>query len=91
MTEHTPEDVARYMLRRLQETSYLYQEQIVYEIQSKFGERFTYTNENGNLAIDRLVLKEFRELSGEDVVWERSERLWRRRASYDPQDKRQVD
>ena len=56
---------------------------IPYEIARRFGEEFTYHNENGNLAIDRRVLKAFRKLTGDSVVWERGERLWRRREGYD--------
>jgi hypothetical protein len=33
-----------------------------------------YENENGNLAINRQVLKEFRKLTEKTVVWERGVR-----------------
>jgi hypothetical protein len=51
----------------------------------RFGSDCVYENENGNLAIDRKVLSEFRKLTTDDVVWERGERLWRRREDYDPE------
>jgi hypothetical protein len=62
------------MLDTLSMRNYLYQEEAVYEIHEKFGEDFTYDNDNGNLAIRRDVLAAFRRLSGDGVVWDRSER-----------------
>jgi hypothetical protein len=85
----TPEDVARWMLEELKREKYLYQETVVYDIESKFGEKFTYVNENGNLSIDRRVLREFRKLTEDIVVWERRERLWRFRENYDESGRRQ--
>jgi hypothetical protein len=40
--------------------------------QETFGDQFTYDNDNdnGNLAIARSVLKEFRQLTP-DAIWER--------------------
>lgn len=72
-------EVAEWMLKQLDEQVYLYQESVVYDIYAKFGEEFIYYNENGNLAIDRAVLKEFKKLSGDEVVWCRGDRYWRRR------------
>jgi len=43
-------------------------------------EGHVYTNQNGNLAISKEVLEEFRKL---DVVWERDERCWRKRTNLD--------
>ncbi len=77
------------MLEELKREKYLHQQTVVYDIESKFGEEFTYVNENGNLAIDRRVLKEFRNLTGDNVVWERGERLWRFREDYDEDGRRQ--
>ena len=80
----TPSDVAKWMLEELnRRQDCLYQEQVVHDIESKFGDGFTYTNEDGNQAIERLVLKEFRSLTGDDVVWERSDKLWRKREDHD--------
>ena len=87
----TPKDVAAWMLQALEERQYLYQEDVVYEIATEFGEEFTYLNANGNLAIDKRVLREFRKLTEATVVWERSERMWRRRMESDPPGSRQVD
>jgi hypothetical protein len=69
----------------------LYQEETAHLLREKFGEEYTYINENGNLAIDRTVLKEFRALTEKTVVWERGERLWRTRERFDTPNKRQSD
>jgi hypothetical protein len=71
------------MLAELRREDYLYQQTVVYDIESEFGEEFTYTNENGNLAIAPQVLKEFRALTGDTVIWVKSERVWRFREDYD--------
>ena len=85
----TARDVAKWMLKKLEEVKYLYQEEVVYEISEKFGEEFTYINENGNDAIDRAVLKEFRKLTSDSVIWERGERMWRFREEYDEEGRSQ--
>ena len=79
----TTEEVAQWMLSSVLETGRLYQETGVYSIRDKFGEEFTYINENGNLAIDKNVLKAFRKISNDLVIWERGDRAWRQRADYD--------
>jgi Family of unknown function (DUF6953) len=78
------------MVDQLKGQHWLYQEMVVSEILEKFGEEFVYYNENGNLAISRPVLREFRKLTEGTVVWERSARAWRPREGHDPEG-RQVD
>ena len=46
--------------------------------QEIFGDDFVSENENGNLTISKVVLKEFRKLTEGEVVWMRSEKAWRR-------------
>jgi hypothetical protein len=87
----TPQIIAKWMAEKLEREKYIYQEVVVYEIASKFGDEFTYTNANGNLAIDKRVLREFRKLTEKTVVWERGEKLWRFREDYDQPEKRQAD
>lgn len=87
----TPDEVANWMAEKLKKDKYLYHETVVYQIRSAFGSEFVYINENGNLAIDRRVLLAFRKLTADDVVWERGERMWRRREKHDPSHSRQVD
>jgi hypothetical protein len=77
------DSVARWMADQLAGDQPLYQNEAADEIQDRFGDDFTYENDNGNLAISRSVLKAFRALTEETVVWDRSERAWRRRESHD--------
>jgi hypothetical protein len=83
MTRFTVHDVTAFMLKRLNQDKTLYQEVVVYEIQKQYGDEFVYINENGNLAIDRSVLSEFRKLTEGRIVWSRGERYWRFKEDYD--------
>ena len=86
-----PSDVAKWMRDKIIEDKTMYQENVVSKIRDEFGEEFIYTNENGNPAISKAVLKEFRRLTENLVVWEKSERRWRLRGEHDTPGKRQVD
>jgi uncharacterized protein DUF6953 len=79
------------MWARFRQHDELDQEDAAYGIEEKFGAGFVYLNDNGNPAIDRRVLTEFRKLSGDGVVWSRSERMWRLRDPYDDPSTRLVD
>lgn len=85
----TPEEVAQWMLAELDRRQHLYQEDVAHQIRINFGEEFVYLNANGNIAIGRDVLKAFRALTGDAVIWERGQRMWRRRATYDPPGRQQ--
>jgi hypothetical protein len=69
---------------------YLEHQYIIYEIESRFGDDFVYQNENGNLAIRKQVLAEFRALTPE-AVWSRSEKAWRTRQSGDDPNRRATE
>lgn len=75
--------VAKWMMDQVIRHGVLYQQEAVYDICERFGESFSYINTNGNQAIDKSVLDEFRKLSTDTVVWIRSERAWRLRADFD--------
>lgn len=79
----TSREVADWMLEQLKREDTLHQESVVGDIEDKFGDEFVYENENGNLAISKGVLAEFRKLTGETVVWSRAERFWRFREDHD--------
>jgi hypothetical protein len=68
----------------------LYQADAAREIARKFGADFTYTNANGNPAIDKRVLKAFKKLSGDTVVWERWAFCWRKRKPIDKPSRKQA-
>lgn len=86
----TASDVAQWMLQEVQDGA-LYQETAVYEIRDRFGKEFVYTNDNGNLAISRKVLKEFRKLTEKKVDWSRSEKGWFLRDPGDTSEGRSMD
>ena len=87
----TAREVAEWMLKALQTHHELYQDDAAYQIEGLFGSEFIYENENGNPAIDRRVLKEFRALTEDTVVWDRGERFWRCRDPSDPKGSRLAD
>ena len=75
------------MSERLAKAGELYQNEVVYEIERRFGDEFVYVNDNGNSAISPAVLGEFRKMTP-DAVWIRSQRYWRRREASDEPNKR---
>ncbi|EFV3691341.1 hypothetical protein E3025_003814 [Salmonella enterica] len=79
----TVDDVAQWMKSELDNKNWLYQETVVYQIKKQFGDDFVYLNDNGNLSIDKKVLAKFRKLTSDTVIWERGEKAWRKRQSYD--------
>jgi hypothetical protein len=91
MSDISASDVASFMLERLVEDNCLYQYVVVCEIQDRFGNEFVYTNDNGNLAIDKKVLVAFRKLTEETVVWSRRERCWTFKGDYDVSASRVAD
>lgn len=91
MTTFTVNDVALWMLEELKREKSLYQQSVVFEIQTKFGEEFTCINNNGNLVIGKGVLAEFKKLTDGQVVWVKSEKYWRYREGFDEPGKRATD
>lgn len=88
---HSSLDVANWMLSYFDNKRTLYQDDAAYKIKKEFGPEFVYNNANGNLAISREVLKEFRKLSEGIVVWEKSERAWRKLRDNEAYNGRQVE
>lgn len=84
------DNIAHWMRQKLEQDRALYQESVVHDILAKFGKQFVYENENGNLAIGRDVLRAFRKLTENDVVWDRGERAWRFRERFDDPNKRET-
>ena len=78
------EDVARWMQSEIERTGELYQIDAVAEIEFKFGPEFVYENEPANPAIDRRILRAFRKLTEDSVVWRRGDRCWAKRGEHDP-------
>lgn len=79
----TPQEAAQWMLDELTKRKVLDQERAAYALR-KQDKSLTYMNDNGNVAISKDVLAEFRKLTpGDDIVWSRSERHWRLRKKFD--------
>jgi hypothetical protein len=76
-------DAANWMKEAVTNEGFLYQDVAASEIASRFGSDFTYINASGNLAIRADVLKLFKTETAESVIWERGQRIWRKRESYD--------
>jgi len=85
----TATDAAQWMLAQVRAEGILYQQVAVYEIMEQFGDEFIYYNANGNPAIVKDVLSEFRRLTGDSVVCSRSDRCWRLREEHDEAGRRQ--
>ena len=87
----TPEAIAQWMASRLDEDKRgrLYQSDAVAEIAKLFGDEYTYTNDNGNPAIDKRILTAFRKITGNAVVWERWDFCWRKREDDDAPSRKQ--
>jgi hypothetical protein len=79
----TAMDVGRWMLEEVNKGPYLQQYSAAHDISKMFGEQFTHTNSLGGLAINTNVLEAFRKLAPESVVWERADKIWRRRKPSD--------
>jgi hypothetical protein len=77
----TPRSIAEWMLEELKQQTILSQEVVAHEIALLFGDEFTYTNANGDIAIDESVLREFRHLTGDLAVAVGGGRVWRLRQS----------
>jgi hypothetical protein len=79
----TAKDVADWMAAKLNSEDVLYQQYIVWEIAQKFGDQFTHINNRGGQSISTVVLREFRKLTEDTAIWDRHEKMWRKRADYD--------
>lgn len=89
-SDATPEVIAQWMLDQLKTKRELAQADVVREIIRQFGPEFSYTNANGNPAIDQRILKAFRKLSGDTVVWDRWSFAWRKRQAGDAPSRKQA-
>jgi len=76
----TEEEIARWMFEEVKSGDF-YQVDAVDEIERRFGERFIYTSQGGDPAIDRKVLEAFRNLHGGAVKWDRYNHCWLMRGS----------
>lgn len=75
----TAEEIAQSMISEIRENGDrpTYQSSVVQRIREEFGEEWSYLNDNGRWAIDPKVLRSFRKLKDETVVWDRWDQSWR--------------
>ena len=67
------------MVRQFEAEDFLEHAEAADLIESSGGLAFLYTNDNGNIAIDKSVLAEFRKLTEGHAVWMKSAKAWRAR------------
>ncbi|MBP1495012.1 hypothetical protein J8Z69_11950 [Acinetobacter nosocomialis] len=72
--------VAQWLYDEILKKKWVDQGFAVSDILGKFGKDFVYYNENGNLAINKSVLREFNKLKKQlprgRIEWDRSDRSW---------------
>ena len=78
----TPEDAAKWMITELTKKGSLYQDNVAHNLR-KLDQNLVYQNKNGNHAIQQSVLDCFNKMGGDDLVWSRGDRCWRKRKSTD--------
>ena len=79
----TPKEVATSLLRHLERLKFLDHSVAVDLIRKEFGSQFILPNDLGNESIDPRILKAFKVLSGDNIVWDRSQQHWRPREPPD--------
>lgn len=75
----TPAELGKLMLGLFQRDDYLDHAEAADLIADAGGDDYLFTNDNGNIAIDTEVLKEFRKLTEKTAIWMKSTRAWRLR------------
>ena len=91
----TPGEAAAWMQDQVNKKRYLYQSDVaayLFKVEKsvlKDERRLTYFDDAGNLCIARAVLSNFRKLDPEEIVYERGDKCWRKRKSYDADGRRQ--
>lgn len=71
------------MIDKLETDRCLYQDDVVDYIVNSHNEDLLRENSDGNLVLDRSLLKSFKVLTSNDVVWVQSEFYWRYRVLED--------
>lgn len=79
---HSNKAVAQWMLDRVQ-AGPLYQNYAAQEILSLFGSFYVHENPDAPLTIQQGVLKAFKDISSETVVYDTDKRCWRLREADD--------
>lgn len=83
----TEQEAANWMLEKLREDGFLYQETAAMQFAELEAAALSYYDSQGNLCVGKGVLKLFRAMTPE-YVYERAGKFWRERLETD-QDSRQ--
>ena len=81
--KRTAKEAAAWMAAEVMRDGFLEQDVAAAHLGDEFGRRFILENDSGGLSISKEVLAEFRALTEKTVVWDRTEKSWRRRESGD--------
>ncbi|NMO96388.1 DUF6953 family protein [Paenibacillus lemnae] len=74
--EFTADNVAEWMVKEIQFTGTLRQEDAIEYVRKHFGEQFVFVNENGNASLSKEVKKAFRKLHNGRIAWDRDGFMW---------------
>lgn len=74
----TAASIGAWLLRCIEEAAprHFYQSHAVARIRKDFGEKWSYKNQNGNWAISREILGEFRKLKYPNIQWDKNVQSW---------------
>jgi hypothetical protein len=78
-----PDDVAQWMLAKLEKEECVYQDDVVDYLVKAKAEDLLRENADGNQVIGKTVLAAFQKLTPTSVVWFRSDLYWRFRVPED--------
>jgi hypothetical protein len=84
------EVIAQWMLAMFRKTGGLSQKQAIWGIRELFGPAHLSETAKGRQTIPRPILKAFKDLDPEGIVWSQHRRAWRPRTPEDPPGRRHV-
>lgn len=84
------EVIALWMLSMFRKTGGLTQKQAVWGIRELFGPEYLKAGPRGRQTLPQTILKAFRQLDPDGIVWSTQRRAWRPRQPEDPPGRRNV-
>ena len=82
-SQFTATDVASWMFLEFNRNQALFHDVAVTGIRQKFGAEFAHLGDEGNHQIDQDVLREFRAIAKDAIVWVPLKYYWRKRTEND--------
>ena len=68
--------IALWLYEKISVEGYVSQVEFVADLIERFGDKYSYVNENGNLAADPKIYQRFRKLKKDDILWDRADFSW---------------